>query len=233
MTGGTRKSTRPPRPSRPGALFSTATLDSAFDNTGTAFTGSDNLKQNFDDFARDFDGILSKARLHDNQTGLALITESGCKTIELFDVPASWEALHKDAVKRMGTELRGPDYTSLNISRERGQRSSFRLGITLQIQPDLRTQAKQWRGPHRHLRCDSFTLRRRGSGTGWPRHPSSDPRIRYCLRKLPGEPSSIHTAGVRAPLSSSGRQILNPKRFRLNSELTPHRARHGVKNNLW
>ncbi|PYV62230.1 MAG: hypothetical protein DMG97_40895 [Acidobacteria bacterium] len=43
-----------------------------------------------------------------------MITESGCKTIELFDVPASWEALHKDAVKRMGTELlRGPDNTSV------------------------------------------------------------------------------------------------------------------------
>jgi len=41
--------------------FSTATLDSAFDNAGTAFTGSDNLKQNFDDFAKNFDGILSKA----------------------------------------------------------------------------------------------------------------------------------------------------------------------------
>src|SRR5439155_6221891 len=107
MTGGTRKSTRPPRPSRPGALFSTATLDSAFDNTGTAFTGSDNLKQNFDNFGRDFDGILSKARLHDNQTGMALITESAYKTIELFDVPASWEGLHKDAVKRMATDIRG------------------------------------------------------------------------------------------------------------------------------
>ena len=96
------------------SLRSAPTPLSSFDNAGTAFTGSDNLKQNFDDFAKNFDGILSKARLHDNQTGLALITESGCKTVELFDVPASWEALHKDAVKRMGTELlRGPDNTSV------------------------------------------------------------------------------------------------------------------------
>ena len=76
--------------------------------------GTDNLKKNFDAFAKDFDGILSKARLHDNQAGLALITEHGCKTIEIFDIDVSWEALHKDAVKRMGTELlRGKDETSV------------------------------------------------------------------------------------------------------------------------
>src|SRR5215469_3019201 len=69
----------------------------------------DNLKQNFDEFARSFDAILSKAHLQENQVGLALITDTGCKTIELFDLAASWEAIHKDAVKRMGTELlRGP-----------------------------------------------------------------------------------------------------------------------------
>jgi len=74
----------------------------------------DNLKQNFDEFARSFDSTLSKARLHENQVGLALITEAGCKTIELFDLAASWEAIHKDAVKRMGTELlRGPDNTNV------------------------------------------------------------------------------------------------------------------------
>jgi hypothetical protein len=74
----------------------------------------DNLKKNFDEFAENFDDILSKARLHDNQCGLSLITDTGCKTIELFDVPLSWESLHKDAVKRMGTELlRGEDKTSV------------------------------------------------------------------------------------------------------------------------
>jgi hypothetical protein len=76
--------------------------------------GSDNLKKSFDAFANNFDGVLSKARLHDNQAGLALITQHGCKTIEIFDVPISWESLHKDAVKRMGTELlRGKDDASV------------------------------------------------------------------------------------------------------------------------
>jgi hypothetical protein len=81
---------------------------------GASIPTEDNLKQNFDEFARSFDSILSKARLHDNQVGLALITDTGCKTIELFDLAASWEAIHKDAVKRMGTELlRGPDNTNV------------------------------------------------------------------------------------------------------------------------
>ncbi len=78
------------------------------------YQGEDNLKQNFDEFARNFDAILSKARLYENQVGLALIMETGCKTVELFDLAASWEAIHKDSVKRMGTELlRGPDNTSV------------------------------------------------------------------------------------------------------------------------
>jgi hypothetical protein len=72
---------------------------------GSTRRGGDDLKQNFDEFARSFDSILSKARLHENQVGLALITDTGCKTVELFDLPASWETIHKDAVKRMGTEL--------------------------------------------------------------------------------------------------------------------------------
>jgi hypothetical protein len=64
--------------------------------------GADDLKNNFDQFARSFDEILSKARLQENQVGLGLITDKGCKTI------------HKDAVKRMGTELlRGSDNTSV------------------------------------------------------------------------------------------------------------------------
>jgi hypothetical protein len=79
-----------------------------------SYPSSDNLKASFDEFAKNFDDILSKARLHDNQAGLALITDTGCKTVEAYDVPLSWESLHRDAVKRMGTELlRGPDNTSV------------------------------------------------------------------------------------------------------------------------
>lgn len=107
----------PPSPTRvPSPLYSAVpsqTLHSAAPSGGFG-QGQDNLKREFDAFARNFDDILSKARLHDNQAGIALITDTGCKTIELFDLAASWEAIHKDSVKRMGTELmRGPDNASV------------------------------------------------------------------------------------------------------------------------
>jgi hypothetical protein len=105
----------------------------------TAFGhGADNLKQEFDAFARNFDAILSKARLYDNQVGLALITDSGCKTIELFDLSASWEAIHKDAVKRMGTELlRGPDNTQVFEYKPENAVSAVRkvLGLDYKVNP--------------------------------------------------------------------------------------------------
>lgn len=56
-------------------------------------------------FTANLDDILSKVKLHDNQVGISLITDRGVETIELFEVHQSWAALHKDSVKRMGTEL--------------------------------------------------------------------------------------------------------------------------------
>jgi hypothetical protein len=105
---------------------------------GRYVEGQDNLKQNFDEFARNFDSILSKARLHENQVGLALITETGCKTVELFDLPASWEAIHKDSVKRMGTELlRGSDNTNVFEYKPENAVNAVRkvLGLDYKINP--------------------------------------------------------------------------------------------------
>lgn len=56
-------------------------------------------------FTANLDDILTKVKLHDNQVGISLITDRGVETIELFEVHQSWAALHKDSVKRMGTEL--------------------------------------------------------------------------------------------------------------------------------
>ena len=56
-------------------------------------------------FTANLDDILSKVKLHDGQVGISLITDRGVETIELFEVHQSWAALHKDSVKRMGTEL--------------------------------------------------------------------------------------------------------------------------------
>ncbi|HEY6969831.1 MAG TPA: DUF6569 family protein [Candidatus Angelobacter sp.] len=112
--------------------------------------GEDNLKQNFDEFARSFDSILSKARLHENQAGLALITEGGCKTVELFDLPASWEAIHKDAVKRMGTELlRGPDNTNVFEYKPENAVNAVRKVLGLDYKTNLIYEHKPSNGePH-------------------------------------------------------------------------------------
>jgi len=113
-------------------------------------TADDNLKQNFDEFARSFESILSKARLHENQVGLALITDTGCKTIELFDLAASWEAIHKDAVKRMGTELlRGPDNTNVFEYKPENAVNAVRKVLGLDYRTNLIYEHKPSNGePH-------------------------------------------------------------------------------------
>src|SRR5262249_20034626 len=98
----------------------------------------DNLKQNFDEFARSFDVILSKAHLQENQVGLALITDTGCKTLELFDLGAAWEAIRKDGGKRMGTELlRGPDNTSLFEYKPQNAVNAVRRVLALDYKTNL------------------------------------------------------------------------------------------------
>lgn len=112
--------------------------------------GTDNLKENFDEFTRSFDSILSKARLHENQVGLSLITDTGCKTVELFDLAASWEAIHKDAVKRMGTELlRGPDNTNVFEYKPENAINAVRKVLGLDYKTNLIYEHKPSNGePH-------------------------------------------------------------------------------------
>jgi hypothetical protein len=112
--------------------------------------GNDNLKANFDEFAQNFQDILSKARLHDHQVGTALITATGCKTIELFDLASSWEALHKDAVKRMGTELlRGPDNTNVFEYKPENAVNAVRAVLALPFKSNLIYEHKPSNGePH-------------------------------------------------------------------------------------
>jgi len=125
------------------------TLHSAAPSGGFG-QGQDNLKREFDAFARNFDDILSKARLHDNQVGIALITDTGCKTIELFDLPASWEAIHKDSVKRMGTELmRGPDNASVFEYKPENAVQAARKVLALEYKTNLIYEHKPSNGePH-------------------------------------------------------------------------------------
>jgi hypothetical protein len=73
--------------------------------TTTATPPRDSYVANDTVFTANLDDILTKVKLHDDQVGISLITDRGVETIELFEVHQSWAALHKDSVKRMGTEL--------------------------------------------------------------------------------------------------------------------------------
>jgi hypothetical protein len=145
-----------PRPVPPGPIYPTQTPDFVAPQppvggrVSEAIPAEDNLKQNFDEFARSFDQILSKARLHENQVGLALITDTGCKTIELFDLSASWEAIHKDAVKRMGTELlRGSDNTNVFEYKPENAVNAVRKVLGLDYKTNLIYEHKPSNGePH-------------------------------------------------------------------------------------
>lgn len=80
-------------------------------STDTVYT--DDYSSNLDHFARTFDEVLRKVKLHENQAGLALITDKGCETIEFFDLPISWKALHEDAIKRLGPNLVNKDMANV------------------------------------------------------------------------------------------------------------------------
>jgi hypothetical protein len=66
---------------------------------------ADDLANNIGAFSTHFDEILSKVKKVDHQAGLALITQKGVETIELFDHEDSWKALHEAAVKRLGSNI--------------------------------------------------------------------------------------------------------------------------------
>ena len=74
-----------------------------------AQSGTDDLATHYEDFSKEFDKVLSKVKLVDDQVGLGLITEKGCQTVEVFDAHNSWKALHEDAVKRLGPNLASKD----------------------------------------------------------------------------------------------------------------------------
>jgi hypothetical protein len=148
--GSSERSAPAQRVQAPAAPASVPVPAAVGDVFGGYARGEDNLKQNFDEFARSFDSILSKARLHENQVGLALITDTGCKTVELFDLAASWEAIHKDAVKRMGTELlRGADSTNVFEYKPENAVNAVRKVLGLDYKTNLIYEHKPSNGePH-------------------------------------------------------------------------------------
>jgi hypothetical protein len=78
-----------------------------------AWSGSDDLASAIDGLSKGLDDVLSKIKCDENQAGLALITDTGVSTVEVFDHKDSWRALHESAVKRMGKELVTEDPSSV------------------------------------------------------------------------------------------------------------------------
>lgn len=74
---------------------------------GQAFraTKHDDLRTTVHEFSANIDDVLRRVERKPNQVGLGIITDKGCQTVELFDLPDSWAALHTDAVRRVGQDL--------------------------------------------------------------------------------------------------------------------------------
>ena len=69
------------------------------------FACRDDLAANEEAFSKNFDDVIRSVEMKENQAGFALITPAGVETIETFDSPLSWKAVHTDAMKRVGQKL--------------------------------------------------------------------------------------------------------------------------------
>lgn len=76
-------------------------------NSGAIPSGSagDDLVSNLDDLSKSFDDLLGKIKPIENQVGMALITDTGCQTVEVFDLSDSWKAIHEDSIRRVGSDI--------------------------------------------------------------------------------------------------------------------------------
>jgi hypothetical protein len=73
----------------------------------------DDFASNLDAFTRNFEDVIRSVEMQEDQSGFALISSSGVETVETFDSPLSWKAIHEDAVKRIGAKL--IDQPSLSV----------------------------------------------------------------------------------------------------------------------
>jgi len=83
-----------------------ASTPGAFD---VAIPRVDDLTSHYERFTKTFDDVTARIRWVENQAGFALLTDNGVETIETFDSPLSWKAIHEDAVKRLGSRVLGKD----------------------------------------------------------------------------------------------------------------------------
>jgi hypothetical protein len=93
------------------------------------FPYSDDFAANMEAFSRSFEDVIHAVERQENQAGFALITPSGVETIETFDSPLSWKAIHEDAVKRVGTKLL--DQSSLSVFEYKPERAKDAIRAVL------------------------------------------------------------------------------------------------------
>lgn len=92
-----------------GLIGSAGTLGSPDQTISMGAAETDDLSASIDVVASNLDDLLSKVKLHKNQVGLGLVSEKGVQCIELFDATESWQAIHNDAVARVGSDLARKD----------------------------------------------------------------------------------------------------------------------------
>lgn len=98
---------------------------------------TDDLSTSYDKFTKDFDKVLSKVKMVEDQVGLALINEQGCQTVEVFDAQLSWKALHEDAVKRLGPSMANKDTGGVFVYKPERAVEVVRLVLGLDYKENL------------------------------------------------------------------------------------------------
>jgi len=69
---------------------------------------TDNLSESTKAFKQLISDILNKVPIKKNQVGMALLDVTGCRGLEVFDVPISWKELRDDIVTKYGEAIEEP-----------------------------------------------------------------------------------------------------------------------------
>lgn len=126
---------------------------------GGEHVASDDLFANLQDMGKNLDQVLRKIKLHEDQAGLALITDKGVETVEVFDVHQSWKAMHEDAVKRLGPDLAKQDNSGVFDYKPEKAQEVVKAVLAYQFEEKLIFEHKPKNGDP-HYRIMSLTADR-------------------------------------------------------------------------
>lgn len=155
-------------PSRRGAAPSSSSLstqsfyvDTLAQMGGLTGVRMDDLTSNFQDFSKNFDHVLAKVKMVQDQVGLGLITDKGVETVEIFDAHDSWKGMHQDAIKRLGPDLAKNDTSGVFDYKPEKAQEVVRSVLALPFQENLIYEHKPKNGdPHFRvlgLTADKYT----------------------------------------------------------------------------